>query len=287
MNHYIVFTDLDGTLLDHDTYGWDEALPALDRCKKLFIPIVLASSKTRAEMVQLSHKMSISAPFISENGGGVFFPCDTIKDPPPDASLDGDQWKWSLGLPYAHLIRGLNEIRDELGWDIKGFSDMSIDDISGLTGLDKGGARLAAMREFDEPFIVFDQDPVDRERLKKAAAQRGLTITEGGRFFHLNGKNDKGQAMQKLMSLYKQFHGKIVSVAIGDSPNDFSMLECADYPVLVRSQRNFKGLKKRIPRLMVTSEMGPKGWNSALLDILEGCPRMRNFLQGQVEDPGL
>ncbi|MCD6296256.1 MAG: HAD-IIB family hydrolase [Deltaproteobacteria bacterium] len=265
----VVFTDLDGTLLDHDTYGWDEALPALGRCKRFFIPIVLVSSKTRAEMDQLRRKLSISAPFISENGGGIFFPCDTIKEPPPDALLDGDLWKWSLGLPYAHLIRGLNEIRDELGWDIKGFSDMSIDDISDLTGLDKKSARLAAMREFDEPFIIPDQDHVDRESLKKAAAQRGLTITEGGRFFHLNGKNDKGEAMQKLMSLYKRLHGNIVSVALGDSPNDFSMLECADYPVLVRSRRSFEGLKKRIPRLMVTSEMGPKGWNTALLDILD------------------
>jgi mannosyl-3-phosphoglycerate phosphatase len=264
----VVFTDLDGTLLDHDTYGWDDAVPALDRCKRLFIPIVLVSSTTRSEMDQLRFKLSISAPFISENGGGIFFPGDTT-EVPPDAFFDGDLWKWPLGLPYADLIRELDGIRDELGWEIKGFSDMSIDDISDLTGLDKRSARLAAMREFDEPFIILDQDPVDRGSLRKAAAQRGLTITEGGRFFHLNGKNDKGQAMQKLMSLYKRLHENAVSVALGDSPNDFSMLECADYPVLVRSKRNFEGLKKRIPRLMVTSEMGPKGWNTALLDILK------------------
>ncbi len=264
----VVFTDLDGTLLDHDTYGWEEALPALDLCKKLFIPIVLVSSKTRAEMDPLRFKLSINAPFISENGGGVFFPGDTTEVPPPDAFLDGDLWKWSLGLPYADLIRELDGIRNELGWDIKGFSDMKVDDISDLTGLDRGSARLAAMREFDEPFVILDQDPVDMESLRKTAAQRGLTITEGGRFFHLNGKNDKGQAMQKLMSLYKRLHGNIVSVALGDSPNDFSMLECADYPVLVRSKRNFDGLRKRITRLIITNEMGPKGWNTALLDIL-------------------
>jgi mannosyl-3-phosphoglycerate phosphatase len=263
----VVFTDLDGTLLDHDTYGWDDAVPALDRCKRLFIPIVLVSSKTRAEMDQLRVKLSINAPFISENGGGIFFPVDTT-ELPPDAFLDGDLWKWSFGLPYADLIRELDGIRGELGWDIKGFSDMTIDDISDLTGLDKRSARLAAMREFDEPFIILDQDPVDRESLRKAAAQRGLTITEGGRFFHLNGKNDKGQAVQKLVSFYKRLHGNIVSVALGDSPNDFSMLKCSDYPVLVRSRRNYEGLKKRIPKLMVTSEMGPKGWNKALLGIL-------------------
>jgi mannosyl-3-phosphoglycerate phosphatase len=265
----VVFTDLDGTLLEHDTYGWEEALPALDLCKRLFIPIILVSSKTRAEMDQLRLELSINGPFISENGGGIFFPFDSTEFPPPDAFLDKDLWKWSLGLPYAALIRELDGIRDELGWDIKGFSDMRIDDISDLTGLDKRSARLAAMREFDEPFIILDQDPVDMGSLRKAATKRGLTITEGGRFFHLNGKNDKGQALQKLMSLYKRLHGNTVSVALGDSPNDFSMLECADYPVLVRSKRNFEGLKKRIPRLMVTSEMGPKGWNKALLDILK------------------
>jgi mannosyl-3-phosphoglycerate phosphatase len=240
VSHYVVFTDLDGTLLDHDTYGWEEALPALDLCKRLFIPIVLVSSKTRAEMDHLRLKLSVSAPFISENGGGIFFPGDSTEVPPPDAFLEGDLWKWSIGLPYADLIRELDGIREELGWDIKGFSDMRIDDISDLTGLDKRSARLAAMREYDEPFIILDQDPVDRERLKKAAAERGLTITEGGRFFHLSGKNDKGQAMQKLMSLYKKLHGNIVSVALGDSPNDFSMLEFADYPVLVRSKRNIR-----------------------------------------------
>ncbi len=265
----VVFTDLDGTLLEHDTYGWEEALPALDLCKRLFIPIILVSSKTRAEMDQLRLELSINGPFISENGGGIFFPFDSTTELPPDAFLDGDLWKWSFGLPYSDLRRELDEIRGELGWDIKGFSDMTIDDISDLTGLDKRSARLAAMREFDEPFIILDQDPVDMGSLRKAAAQRGLTITEGGRFFHLNGKNDKGQALQKLMSRYKRLHGNTVSVALGDSPNDFSMLECADYPVLVRSKRNFEGLKKRIPRLMITSEMGPKGWNKALLDILK------------------
>ena len=47
---YVIFTDLDGTLLDHDTYEWKEAEPALDLCKKLGVPVVFVSSKTRAEI---------------------------------------------------------------------------------------------------------------------------------------------------------------------------------------------------------------------------------------------
>ena len=265
---YIGFTDLDGTLLDHDSYGWEEALPALELCKELCVPVVLVSSKTRAEMDLLRRKLSMAAPFVSENGGGIFFPREGTEYPPPGAIFDKGMWKWSLGLPYGHLVGELKDIRDELGWDLKGFSDMSIEEISHLTGLDHDASRLAAMREYDEPFLIIDKQGFDKNLLLRVVARRGLTVAVGGRFYHLHGKNDKGQAMEKVTSWYKQFHKVVVSIALGDSPNDFPMLERADYPVLIRSQRDFSTLKKRMPRLRVTREIGPKGWNSAMLDIL-------------------
>ena len=169
----IVFSDLDGTLLDHNTYGWQEAQPALNLCKKHHVPIVLVSSKTRAEMEFLRSKFSISAPFVSENGGGIFFQSDSFKEPPTGASFDKGLWKWSLGLSYAHLVTGLQEIRDELRWNIKGFSDMGIEEISLLTGLDPKISRLAAMREFDEPFLVLKKQAVDENALRKAADKKG------------------------------------------------------------------------------------------------------------------
>jgi len=46
------------------------------------------------------------------------------------------------------------------------------------------------------------------------------------------------------------------------------MLERADFPVLIRSRRSFPDLKKRIPGLRITDDIGPKGWNSAVLSIL-------------------
>ena len=77
---HLVFTDLDGTLLDHHTYSWKEALPALERCRKKSVPVVLVSSKTRAEMAVLHQELKLSAPFVSENGGGVFFPKKNLQD---------------------------------------------------------------------------------------------------------------------------------------------------------------------------------------------------------------
>lgn len=265
----VIFTDLDGTLLDHTTYQWKEALPALDLCKKLQVPVILVSSKTRAEIELLRCELSIFAPFISENGGGIFFPQEACEVAPPGTSLNQGLWRWSLGIPYARLVQGLQEIRAELKWNIRGFSDMSIEEISQLTGLDKKTSRLAAMREHDEPFIIIDDKPAAHtDVLFKAAARKGLMVTVGGRFYHLKGKNDKGQAMEKLIGWYRQSHGEVTSVALGDSPNDIPMLERADYPFLIKSSRDLLISKKRIPRLRLTRQQGPKGWNAAVLDIL-------------------
>ncbi len=268
---YVIFTDLDGTLLDHITYEWEKARPALKLCKKLKIPIVFVSSKTRAEMDILRHRMSISAPFISENGGGIFFSKTDFLTLPPNASpVSGTEglWKLSLGLPYGHLVKALHEIREKLGLNLKGFSDMKVHEISHLTGLDAKASRIAAMREFDEPFLITGEKVSDKSALVKAAEEMGLSVTAGGRFYHLQGGNDKGQSMDMIGAWYEQSCGNVRSIALGDSPNDFSMLERADYPVLVRSQRDFASLKEKIHHLSITHEMGPAGWNSAVLGIL-------------------
>jgi len=283
---YLVFTDLDGTLLDHDTYEWDAAVPALRACRRRGTPVILVSSKTRSEMDILRRALSLSDPFVSENGGGLFFPKETFVDPPPGsvpltdpagetgfskgawAPKVGGLWKLSLGVPYPRLICALDEIRHELGWDIRGFSDMGLEEISRLTGLGAEEARRAAMREYDEPFIIHGNPLMEMRFLYRAAEKRGLMITSGGRFYHLQGKNDKAQAMETIAACYRKTHTAARVIALGDSPNDFSMLERADIPVLIRSRRNYSDLKRRIPRLRISDQVGPEGWNSVVLSIL-------------------
>ena len=288
MNHpfFLVFTDLDGTLLDHDTYGWKEAVPALQLCRTRGVPVILVSSKTRAEIDPLHRRLSLSAPFISENGGGIFFPGETSKDPSCGSSGDESPgfspedskefsvcsenglWILSLGISYHRLINAFHEIRNELGWNMKGFSDMGVEEVSHLTGLDKEGAQLALKREYDEPFIIEGEEPTDLTPLIRAAEKRGLLITSGGRFYHLQGRNDKAKGVELITEWYKKYHKEVLTVALGDSPNDFGMLERADFPVLIRSRRSFPDLTKRIPRLIITDDTGPKGWNSAVMNIL-------------------
>jgi len=68
----IIFTDLDGTLLHPQTYSFDAAMPALKLIKEKDIPLILCSSKTRAEIEVYRKKLDNQHPFVSENGGGIF-----------------------------------------------------------------------------------------------------------------------------------------------------------------------------------------------------------------------
>ena len=267
---FVVFTDLDGTLLDHDTYSWEEARPALEACRSRGVPVVMVSSKTGAEMEIMRLELGSPAPFISENGGGIFFPKDGVREPPPEAVLSGNHWIWSLGPSYEGLVAALHAIREELGWEeIRGFSDMPIEEISKLTGLDREACRLAAGRDYDEPFILGKPGKREISRLEMAAGARGLRVSMGGRFFHLHGKNDKAEAVQRLISWYKKKHRWVSTIGLGDSPNDFGMLKGVTYPVLIRSEQCFPGIERDISGLRITEEMGPKGWNAAILDILQ------------------
>lgn len=264
--HYIVFTDLDGTLLDHDTYAWEAARPALRLCRHQGVPVVLVSSKTRAEMQPLRQALGLSDPFVVENGGAVFF--DGGDPPPEDALAEDGLWVWRLGEPYSRLVQALEEIRKETGLPLRGFSDMSAAEIAELTGLGLDGARLAARREYDEPFVFPTADGAGSRVLDEAARARGLQILSGGRFYHLQGSNDKGRAVRMLMAHYRRRSGPVLSIALGDSPNDFSMLEKVDYPVLIRSARDYSYLKKHIPNLTISGRKGPEGWNETVSAIL-------------------
>ncbi|MFP4037925.1 MAG: HAD-IIB family hydrolase, partial [Desulfobacteraceae bacterium] len=263
----LIFSDLDGTLLDHHTYRWDEARPALDRCRDSGIPVIMVSSKTRAEMESLSKLTGLYWPFISENGGGVFFPAGCPYPPPSQAMREGGLWVWPLGTPRDSLVRSLQAINSKYGWALRGFSDMPLEEISRITGLDPGAAERAARREFDEPFVASEE--LDIKALEQAASELGLRVTRGGRFFHLFGGTDKGEAVERLIDWFKELRGKVLTIGLGDGPNDIPMLLRVDIAVLIRSCRPAEEVAAKVPGIRITAAAGPAGWNEAVLELLD------------------
>jgi mannosyl-3-phosphoglycerate phosphatase family protein len=264
----LVVTDLDACLLDEQTYSYDAALPALHALAERGVPLVLCSSKTRAEMLPLARALPATGPFIVENGGAIVVPRGHL--PRLAGRRDSDGYRHvMLGTGRDALVRALAEMAEAAGARVRGFSSMSGADLVALTGLDPEAAERALQREYDEPFIL---ESGEEERLSRGAAARGLRLTRGGRFHHLLGPVDKGRALRRLLALYAAEGRRFASVALGDSPNDVSMLQAADRPIVIPRPdgRPHPDLAAALPEAEVAPEPGPSGWSRAVLAVLGG-----------------
>lgn len=268
MKKLIIFTDLDGTLLDAKTYSFEKALPALQLLKEKNIPLIICSSKTRKEIEYYRKKLDNHHPFISENGGGIYIPKDSrlkVQDSRFKVEKTRDYQIIRLGARYSDLRKAIKELQDD-GFNIKGFGDMTVKEIADITNMSIEEARMAKEREFDEPFI-FDGNEIDEQRLLETITLKGFNFTRG-RFFHILGNSDKGKAVSILIDIYKRKFGEIITIAIGDSPNDIPMLKRADYPVIVQKPDESYDPKINIQNLTRAEGIGPDGWNKAISKVI-------------------
>lgn len=246
-----VFTDLDGTLLDHDTYSWNAAHPALDRLVRQQCAVVLASSKTAAEILLLQDSMALSGqPALVENGSGLI-------------GLVGAQ----SPRTYTALREILDLIPQTLRAHFRGFGDMSADDVTSLTGLSPKAAALARTRDYSEPGLWSGGEEEFRT-FCTALAQHGVSAQRGGRFLTLSFGRTKADAMTQVIHALKPD----LTLALGDAPNDVEMLEQADLGVIVANPHHASLpllAGERDGRIIRTRDPGPVGWNIAVNEILD------------------
>lgn len=273
----LVVTDLDGTLLDEDTYDLAPARPGLDALRERRLSLVLCSSKTRAEMEPLAQELGLDAPLIVENGGAIVLRARMLPFLPPGGRRDGDRLVVPLGTARSALVAALDEVAEEAGVAVRSFAVMTPGEVAERTGLGREAAARALKREWDEPFVV---DPEGGDgttaRLEEAARRRGLRVTRGGRFHHLTGTSDKGLAVRMVLQLLPHdSHGR--TVGLGDAANDLPMLEAVDRPIVMprRDGTVDAALAAALPGAERAPEPGPAGWSAAILGILGGEPLAR------------
>jgi mannosyl-3-phosphoglycerate phosphatase len=270
MNRLVVFTDLDGTLLDADTNSFAAALPSLLLIREKEVPLVICSSKTKREIEHYRRKLDSHHPFISENGGGIFIPpgyFDPAAHGPHPALAAGEGYQViRLGAQYTGLRRALKELQAE-GFLIKGFGDMRPEEIAGITGMTVEEAEMAKERDFDEPFIVADSGPRMQELLH-AIDSKGFHWTQG-KFLHLLGNSDKGKAVSVLIDLFKEKYGEVATAAAGDGPNDIPMLERVDHAIIVQRRDGSYDSRITLPDVIRADGAGPEGWNKAIMELIK------------------
>lgn len=247
----VVFTDLDGTLLDHASYDWSPARPALRRLSQLGVPVILSSSKTGAEIKRLQQAMDLTACLaIAENGAGLIGAEDQAS---PDR--------------YADLRDALDHIPQPLRKMFKGFGDMTLDEVMQTTGLTRYDAELAQQRAFSEPGLWLGTPP-DQDAFLDLLRRHGVTARMGGRFLTLSFGATKADRLAEVIAHYAPQK----TIALGDAPNDIEMLEAADLGIIIANPDHAPLTPlagEATGRIIRTQLSGPVGWNAAILSYLD------------------
>jgi mannosyl-3-phosphoglycerate phosphatase len=266
----IIFTDLDGTLLD-ESYSFDPAKPALKEIKRRKIPLILSTSKTRLETIRYWKSLSIREPFIIEGGCAIVIPDGYFDNLSYKVRyLEGGLLLLALTEEYQELLQSMHHLKEKFP-KIRGFNDMSPAEISQETGLPLREAILAKKREFSEPFKLLNEKKDHFTKLSRIVKKMGLSLKKGGKFYHLQGKSDKGKAAKILLELFKKKNTTLLSIALGDSMSDLSLLQMVDIPVIIRRSGGECDieLRKCLPYALISSSPGPTGWNKSILEIIK------------------
>jgi len=249
----IVFTDLDGTLIDHDTYEWEPAREALEALAEIGAGVILASSKTAVEIAELRKDLGLDHwCAIVENGAGLL---------PALAPAQLDEIRYQdLRARLSNLDSGLRDL-------FLGFGDVDVNGVVEMTGLDHASAALAKQRAFSEPGLWSGSD-AQRKDFVEALRAMGIQAQQGGRFLTLSFGGNKVDQMRTLIAQHDPKH----TIALGDAPNDVQMLEHAEFGVVVANPHRaplppLVGEEKGT--IIRTKTGGPSGWNKAILDLLD------------------
>lgn len=253
----LVFTDLDGSLMEHESYSIELARPALAALSRRHALVIMNSSKTAAEMRAIQSDLKLQAPFVCENGAALHLRA---------AAEAGRPGIIEFGRARDDWLTEVHALRTRLNLEFAGFADWSVGEISELTGLAPMQAEQARQREYSEP-ILWRGSTQQKAHFEQELARLELILLEGGRFHSIQGRHGKHDAMRWLKA--QRGNGRpVLTVALGDSPNDLDMLQGADIAVIIKSAKSERIELSGPARIIRTQRPGPAGWHDAIMDIL-------------------
>lgn len=253
----LVFTDLDGTLLDLKSYSFMQSINAIEKLKSAEVPIVFCSSKTKNEQEFYRESLGIRDPFIVENGSAIYIPKGYFKKPIPyNTYVTGGYEVICLGKSVDNIRRLLLEKRAQLGLNFMMYEDLPPEEISMITGLDLKSARRAMARDYSETILRGSLS----ENFYSEIDAKGFRSIPGSKFETVISKQaNKGKAVEILIELYKSELGELETYAMGDSQNDAEMLAAVDNPFLVQ-RPNGEWAELADVAVQGITGIGPQGW---------------------------
>ena len=264
----LLFTDLDGTLLDLHTYAAEKAKESVAKLQGAGVSIIFCSSKTWAEQEHYLHELDLNEPAIVENGSAIFFPEDLkLKSPLQPALIHGKK-ALLLGRKYEEVVRAIYDSTADLDIALKYYNNQSVARIAEITGLSLNAAQKAKSRDFSETIFNALPDTDAFKSFEKALKNHGFQCIAGSKYVTITGiDSNKGKAVSLLIEAYQAKFGEVKSIGIGDSRNDLEMLQCVDSPYLVKKPDNTWAnlFAKNISKI---AAIGPDGWNIMAEELL-------------------
>lgn len=256
MNGWMVFTALDGSLLDARTLSFEAARASFRRLIAAGIPVVPVTGKTFAEVRPLADVLGIDGPLVIESGGGI-------------ARRVGSSWRLeACGAGTKALREAVPVIEKRSGARLRLYSAMRLDEAataSGLTGVD---LRRSLQRNFDEPFAL---ESGTLAAVEEAARSLGLSVRTGTRFHHLSGPARKGGAAAQRVrdEIAASAGAQPFVVALGYAPIDVAFLSLADIPIIMPRRNGTPDplLIAMLPEARIAPAAGPEGWARAIDEI--------------------
>lgn len=265
----LIFTDLDGSLLDHYTYQWTPAAELLNDLKTANVPIIPVTSKTCAEVLSLRSELDNQHPFVTENGAAIYIPQDYFPNQPRECQQKNDFWVVEKSRPRDHWVALLEKLSDEFSGSYQSFYQAGVEGIIEMTGLSENAAWAANQREYSEPVAWLGSDEKKQAFITKLQAL-GAHVLQGGRFLSISDNCNKGIAVRWLQDEFARQNKstQFLSLAIGDNQNDIAMLESADHALIIRSPTHSPPALTRTKGVTYSRSEGPVGWQQGVSEWL-------------------
>ena len=252
----IFITDLDGTLLGHDDFGFavirDDILSFLERG----VAIIPNSSKTRREIEHFCGELGVTLPFVCENGAALLNA--NLLWGTPDALAPR---QIDVGISVERLMSmWVHSVEPGLRMRCDFLDAMEEAEQSRILGLSGDHLARALAREFSVLFL-FNGDEGEFLRLRSQLQDAGLAVHRGGRVCCLSGRHDKSTFNHIIRGACPAEHPAPLVIGFGDSENDVSLLCASDVACVVpRPGAPLPALPDPPENVIIAPEPAPAGW---------------------------
>ena len=260
MNKIIIFTDLDGTLLNEENFSFKQIITFIKNLLKLDnFAIFFISSKTKEEMINLRKKMNINVPLIYENGAGIYdlkF-CNLIKEPLKKNIVLAKQ-KIKEIKKKTNLFLGLKS-------SIRFLDSMDFKEVKMILGLPTDEIKFAIDRKFTRLFLFDGAE----SNLKNQALEHGLSINKGGRVYSISDNFTKADAFKFVKKKIKKNYPHSSFIGLGDSENDKKLLEAVDFACIIKNKNKQLNLNKKTNFIFRSKYEAPFGWREIIKKVMK------------------